>query len=446
MIEIFTLGGYNQVGKNMTAVRVDGKVVVFDLGLHLEQYIKLNDEIDDVHFVATKQLIKNEVVPDIGPIKKYKDDVIAIVPTHAHLDHLGAIPFLAKEFKNAPVFASPFTAEVLKALLRDDKIPFKNQIKILNINSSFDLGPNLTLEFINSTHSTPQTVMAALHTKYGTIIYANDFKFDEFPTFGRKTNIEKLREFGNQHNVIALICDSTYANTPSKTPSESVAQQMLKDVMLGTDSLGKGVIVTTFASHIARLKSIIQFGKKMKREVWFLGRSLCKYTEAAEEIHLVNFTKDIRMFKYRNQINKALKEVIAKGKEKYLLVVTGHQGEPESTLSRIADGKLKFNLEQGDQIIFSCKTIPVPVNIENRLKLEEKLRRFNVRMFTDIHVSGHASREDLRDLINLVQPLHIIPAHGDENMRQGMVSLASEMGYKKMQIHMHKDGEKLILK
>ena len=446
MIEIFTLGGYNEVGKNMTCVKVDDEAVIFDMGLMLENYIKFTEEVEDVHFVSTKTLIQNKVVPDIEPILNLKAKFLAIVPTHAHLDHVGAVPFLAKKFKGVPVIGTPFTVEVLKSILYDDNIDFKNPIKVLNINSTINLSKNIKLEFINSTHSTPQTVMAALHTKYGTIIYANDFKFDEFPTLGLKTNIEKLRQFGEEHKVIALIVDSTYSNTCSKTPSESVAKQMLKDVMLGTDSYGQGVIVTTFSSHIARLKSIIEFGKQMKRKIFFCGRSLAKYVQAAENINLVNFSKDVKIFKYRKQVKKALREA-EKNKDKYILVVTGHQGEPGSILDSIVKGKLKFRLDEGDHIVFSCKTIPTETNIKNRKALEDELRKFDVRIFTNVHVSGHASREDLRDLINLVDPKHIIPAHGTLEMREGLWDLAKDMHYDtKRFVHLVKNGDKLELK
>jgi ribonuclease J len=446
MIEIFALGGYNEVGKNMTLVRVDGEAVILDMGLHMESYINYADSREDVTGISTNALIQNNIVPDFSKILQFKKEVKAIIPTHAHLDHLGAVPFLAKQF-DAPVIATPFTVEVLNSILEDDKFQFSNPVKILNINSTLKLTKNLSVEFINSTHSTPQTVMVALHTKYGVILYANDFKFDEFPTFGMKTNIEKLREFGQEHNVLALIVDSTYANYERKTPSESVAREMLRDVMLGTDTKGRCIIATTFSSHIARLKSIIEFGKQMNRKIVLLGRSLNRYVTAAENINLVDFSKDIKMVKYGHQIRRELKAIEDDGKEKYLLVVTGHQGEPESTLSKIATGKIKFSLAKEDFVIFSCTTIPTPVNFENRKILEEHLHHFKLRIFKDIHVSGHASREDLRDMINLVEPRHIIPAHGDIKMRTGLFQLAGEMGYDTERfVHLLRDGQKVVLK
>ncbi len=445
MIEIYTLGGYNEVGKNMTLVRVDGESVIMDMGLHLESYINFTESREDITQTNTKTLIKRNIVPDFSKISQFTGEVKAIIPTHAHLDHLGAVPFLAKNF-DAPVVCTPFTVEVLKTLINDDEIEFKNPIKTLNINSNLKLTPNLSIEFINSTHSTPQTVMVALHTKYGVILYANDFKFDKFPTFGIKTNTDALREFGKRHNVLCLIVDSTYANAERKTPSESVAREMLMDVMLGTDTKGKCIIATTFSSHIARLKSIVEFGKKMNRKIVFMGRSLSKYVRAAENINLINFSKDVTIMRYSNQIKRELKR-IEKDKDKYLLVVTGHQGEPGSTLSKIASGEYPFRLSPEDFIIFSCTTIPTAINQENRAILEEKLHRHKVRIFKDIHVSGHASREDLRDLINLVEPNHIIPAHGDIKMRSGLFQLADEMGYETERfVHLVSNGGRVVLR
>ena len=216
--------------------------------------------------------------------------------------------------------------------------------------------------------------------------------------------------------------------------------------MLGTDSTGKAIIVTTFSSHIARLSSIVEFGKKLNRKIVFLGRSLAKYVHAAESIKLVNFSKHVEIVKFGKQIKKKLKSIDKEGREKYMLVVTGHQGERKATLSKIVNKEFEFKLNPEDHVIFSCAVIPSPTNIENRKVLEEDLEKYNVRLFTNIHVSGHAAREDLRDLINLIEPENIIPAHGDESMKKAFVELAVEKGYKlNKSIFMMKDGEKLIL-
>ena len=289
------------------------------------------------------------------------------------------------------------------------------------------------------THSTPHTVMVALHTKYGIIVYANDFKFDRFPTLGEKPNYKRLKELGKK-GVLCLILDSTYSQSYTKTPSESVAKEMLKDVLLGTGNKGKAVFVTTFSSHIARLRSIVECGKKMNRKIVFLGRSLSKYCKASESVGIAKFS-DVQIVKYRNDIKRTLGKICKKGIGKYLVVLTGHQGEPKAALSRIVNGDLGFKFEPDDHVVFSCKTIPTPTNIENRRVLEEKLKNQHVRIFTDIHVSGHAAREDSRDLINLARPKHIIPAHGEHKMTSAMADLALEMGYKEKNIHVMRDGQ-----
>jgi ribonuclease J len=364
------------------------------------------------------------------------------VPTHAHLDHIGAIPFLAG-FYDAPVICSPFTAAVLKAIITDAGLKFTNEIKSLNVNSAIKVG-NLTIEFVSMTHSTPQTVMIVIHTKYGKIIYANDYKFDNYPVLGTKPNFKRLKELGKAGNVLGLMLDSTYSRDHRKMPSESVAREMLKDVILGTNSDGKAVIITTFSSHIARLKSIIEFGLKTGRKIVFLGRSLAKYVAAAEEVGIAKFSNQIEIVKYSSKIRPRLNKIVKDGRDKYLLVVTGHQGEPESTLAKMVAGMFAF--ERGDHIIFSSTVIPTPTNQRNRQEMEQELDRLGVRIFRDIHVSGHAAREDQRDLIEMVKPKHIIPAHGSKEMTSAVLDLALELGYKEENVHMVSDGEFFELK
>jgi ribonuclease J len=436
-IEIKSIGGYSEIGKNMTAIRIDDEVVLCDMGIHLENYIAINED-DDVANIPLQTLIEKKAVPNISDLKDWKEKVKAIVPTHAHLDHIGAIPFMAREF-DAPIICTPFTSAVLKRIIEDTKIPFENQIKVLNANSSIKISEKITIEFISITHSTPQTVIIAIHTPYGKICYANDFKLDNYPIVGTKVNFKRLKQLGKNGNVLCLIIDSLYADNYKKTPSESVAREMLKDVLLGTNSEGKAIIVTTFSSQIARLKSIVDFGKRMNRKIVFLGRSLSRYVYAAEEIGLVNFSKEVELIPYSSKIKPKFNKIIKEGTDKYLIVVTGHQGEPKSVLTRMANGD--FDFMPGDHVIFSTSVIPSPINIKNREVLENKLQRRNVRIFTDIHVSGHAAREDQRDLIEMLKPKHIIPAHSDVPRIKKLLELALEIGYKEENVHILKNNE-----
>lgn len=439
-IEICTIGGYDEIGKNCTAINIDGEVIIIDMGLHLDKYIPYR-EAEDV-IPNADEMIKIGAVPDLSVIKDWLPNIKAIIPTHAHLDHAGAIPFLSNRL-DAPIICTAFTKEIITAMAYDERIRMKNPIKVLNANSKINLTENIKIEFINITHSTVQTVVVVVHTRYGAIIYANDFKFDNSPVIGKAPHYERFIELSKE-GVLGVILDSTRSASEMKTPSEMVAKEMLKDVMLGTSSEGNLVIVTTFSSHLARLKSIIEFGKIMKRKIVFLGRSLAKYSIAGENVNLVNFQESAEIVRFSAQVRKKLAQ-IEKNREKYLLVVTGHQGEPNSVLTKIAFGKYDFRLMPNDHIIFSCTIIPNEENRQNRAKLEEQLKKFKVRIFKDIHVSGHASKEDQRDFISMLKPKHIIPAHGNPEMKGHLGNLAHEMGYKDSKIHLSKNGDRLHL-
>lgn len=442
MLTICSVGGYSEVGKNMTAVKVDDEVIILDMGLLLENYIAYTEDEEEIRNITSSQLTKVGAVPDLSFIDDWKKNVKAIIATHAHLDHIGAIPFLAKKF-NANVYCTPFTKAVLNAILRDGKINLKNKVISINANSSFKISKNITVEFINMTHSTPQTVMVALHTKYGIVLYANDFKFDNFPTLGKSPNYKRLKELG-ESGVSCLILDSIYSKDPIKTPSESVAREMLKEV-LSLELDGRAIFITTFASHLARLKSIIEFSKKMNRKILFLGRSLAKYVKAGEEIGIINFSKDVEIVKYGNKVRKRLKKI--KNPADYVFVCTGHQAEPKAVLSKLANNVFDFEFRQGDCVIFSSGVIPATINVSNREALERTLKAKGVRIFRNIHVSGHAAKEDQRDLITMTKPLHIIPAHGDFSMASKLAELAIEEGYKIGEnVHIMKDGQRIVIK
>jgi len=438
-IEVRAVGGYSEVGRNMTAIKIGDEVILLDMGLQLDNYIKIEDEREASEIVSTEQLIKANAIPNDSTINDWKDKVKLIICTHAHLDHLGAIPYLAKNY-DCPVLGTPYTIEVLKTILQDNKLQLKNQLKQLNKNAKYKLSKDITIEFFSVTHSTPQTVLIAIHSSAGVILYANDFKFDMFPVMEKKSNVENLQQL---KNVKLLIVDSLYAEESKKMPGERVAKAMLKDVLLGTANQGKAIIITTFSSHLARLSSIIKYAKELNRNILFVGRSLAKYVEAGHNVNLINWKEDIKILKYGNEIKRKFKK-ISKEKDKYVVVVTGHQGEPRAVLSRIAKGDLPLEIEEGDHVIFSSNIIPVDINIKNREKLEKLLAQKGARIFKDIHVSGHGAKEDLRDLIEYTKPLHVIPTHGDKNKLNALAKLAKELGYSLGKtVHILKNGQKI---
>jgi ribonuclease J len=439
MIEIMPVGGYREVGKNCTAVKVDDEVIILDMGLHLQNYIHYTQDDDDVD-LSLPMLTKIEAVPDVSVIKDWIPKVQAICISHAHLDHVGAAPFLAPVFK-CPIHGTPYTIEVLKVLLEDKEMRIPNKLVAHDVNSIFKVSDNIKIEFISITHSVIHTAMVVIHTKYGSVVYANDFKLDNQPTLGSKSNLGRMEQL---KDVKVMIMDSLYAGKPIKTPSESVAKELLREVMISTNSKGKAMIVSTFSSHLARLKSIMEFSKQLNRKVVFLGRSLEKYVRAGENIKVIEFSKTGKMIKYRQQVQDFLKK--CKKPEDYVFIVTGHQGEPKSVLARMIFNNY-FHFKKEDIVIFSCTIIPGEENIRNREKMEAELKKKKVRIFRDIHVSGHGAREDARDLINIIDPQNLIPTHSELATTEQFLELAEELGYRENKdVFLIKNGQKIHIK
>lgn len=447
MLKIHTVGGYNEVGKNMTAVEVDDDVFIFDAGLYLPAIVG----VEEREKVPTEKGMRSlGALPDdlVLDRKNLRKKVRALLVSHAHLDHVGGVQYLAHRY-DAPVLSTPFTIELLKSLISDNNHQeFKTPLISVNPNSSHIVrGANRSykIEFVNITHSTIQSAIVVLHTPYGAVLYANDFKFDNTPVYGDPPNYKRLKELARD-GVKALIADCLYAKDDRKTPSEKIAKGLLEEVFFTHDNKKSGMIVTTFSSHIARLKTISEFGRKLNRDVIFMGRSLSKYVSAAASVGRAPFRGDVHVLTYRKQVDRMLKK-INKNKSQYLIVCTGHQGEPGSILDRIARRELHYDLSPQDQIIFSSKTIPAPVNELNRTQLEKRLKKSKVRIFDNIHVSGHGGREDLRDLIKITDPEHFFPSHGEYQKLKAGMDIAVEMGYKKdVDVHIMANGQEMELK
>ncbi len=443
MIRLHAIGGYSEVGRNMTAIEIGDDAFIFDSGLYLPPIVEMEDS--KVGYTE-KKLHEAGAIPDDTVIRTLQNKVRAILVSHAHLDHVGALPYMAHHY-NAEIAATPFTIEVLKSLIRDNiNLKFRNKLRAVTPNSSFIIRgkKEYKIEFLNVTHSTLQAALIVLHTDKGAIIYANDFKFDNSPILGKKPNYKRLREIASE-GVLALIVESLYASCERKTPSEKIARGLLEDVLLTTANENACITVTTFSSHIARLKSIVDCGKQLNRKILFLGRSLQRYVSAASRVKLVPFMKDIKLLSYRNQVERVLKKV-SKARTKYMLVCTGHQGEPGSILDRLTRGVLPFKFLSRDHVIFSSSIIPTPISQANRKQLEKRLKNNGVRIFTDVHISGHAGREDLRDFIEMLKPQNIIPAHGDMQKLTALAELATELGYKLgKDVHILQDGQTLNL-
>jgi ribonuclease J len=445
MFKIHTISGYNEVGKNMTAVEFKDDIIVFDCGFFIPALVDLQDEIRQPTFEMYKDA---GAFPDYDFLEKNKEKVRAFLITHAHLDHVGAIPYIASKFPDAEIYGTPFTIEVLRSLMADSKIFLRNKIQIVNPdNSVFIKGKSqkYKADFINITHSTIQSSIIALHSQDGAIVYANDFKLDNSPVIGKPPSYKKMLEVG-KGGVKVLIVDSLYSKDERKTHSEKIARAMVEEVMLTIDHRNKGIIISTFSSHIARLKSIVDFSKRLNRKVIFVGRSLNKYVAAAKKVNECPFQNDVEIASYTKQVESKLKRV-DKDRENYVLVCTGHQAEPGSVLDRIVSGKLPFQFKPQDSVIFSSSVIPAPVNVANRANMDKKLRNKDVRIFDNVHVSGHGGREDLRDLINIFKPENVIPSHGGLDKTTPAMGLFKEMGYQYgKNAHLCQDGQIVEIK
>ncbi len=447
-MKIYTIGGYNEVGKNMTVVDLGDDAIVLDAGVFLPAIVELQEEEIQPENYSEKKLRSIGALPDDLIIDKFglRNKVRAILLGHAHLDHIGAIPYISYRY-NAPVVGTPFTIAVLKKIIEDEKVRIPNKIIVVNPNSSFIIKGkkrNYKAEFINITHSTLQTSMIALHTPEGVVLYANDFKIDNTPVMGLPPNYEALKKI-SKSGVKVLIVDSLYSGSNRKTPSEKVARALVEEVLITIKNERSAIFVSTFSSHIARIKSIVDYGKKLNRKIYVLGRSMNKYISSAQEVGMCPFKNDIQIASYKNQVESALKK-LNKQREQSLVICTGHQGEPGSILDRLSKRKLPFEFTKNDNVIFASKTIPAPVNIANKENMDKRLRKVGARLFDEVHVSGHAGREDLRDLISIVNPENIIPSHGSTQQLTPMIELAREMGYRAgKECHLMQDGQVLKL-
>ncbi len=445
-MEVCTVGGFEEVGKNMTAVKIGEDVIIFDAGIYLPVLVE-QEERELEEQITGDKLRRIGALPDDHVLDKlgWTDKVRAIIIGHAHLDHVGAVPYIANRYPNAEILGTPFTIAVLNSIIHDEKIRLRNPIKTVKAGSTYSIkGKTQTLkaEFVHTTHSTIQCVFVALKSNEGTFFYALDFKFDNYPVMGEPPDYKKLRELGKE-GVKVLVVDSLYSGTERKTPSERIARHLVEDAIFSIHDKNSAMFITTFSSHIARLKSIVDFGKKTNRQIVFLGRSLAKYVYSAQEAGECPFVKQIKIAKYKKQVNSLFRR-IEKDRGKYLVVCTGHQAEPGSILDRVVNGETSFKFRSGDNVIFSSSVIPTPVNINSRDRMDKKLKKLGVRIQTDVHVSGHGGREDLRDLLMMLKPEHVIPAHGTLQQETPMIELASEIGYEfGVTSHLSKNGKVL---
>jgi ribonuclease J len=427
----------------MTGIRIDNDIIIMDMGLQLDRVqIHEDVEIDKMH---SMDLINMGAIPDDTIMKEVGGTVKAIVCTHGHLDHIGAIPKLAHRYR-APIVATPYTAELIRHEIADERrFDVTNDVISLKMGGRYNVTPDIQIEFIRIQHSIVDSAFAAVHTPEGVILYASDFKFDRMPTIGEPPDFQRLRKLGKE-GVRAMITESTNSGHSGKTPSEQIAKDLVRDVLVGTEETESGVLITTFSSHVARINAIIQAAGEMGRIPMLLGRSMERYLSIANKMGYIEFPENLEIHGSRNAVDKALKRISQDGKKKYLPIITGHQGEPDSILTRISNGETAYRIESGDKVIFSANAIPNPMTLANRYALETKLKMQGARIYDNVHVSGHASREDHWELLRMVTPEQAIPSHGNMTMHSSYVEMAEDAGYVFGDtVHIMRNSEEMVL-
>jgi len=418
---LYTLGGYNEVGKNMTAIKVRDEIVIFDMGYGMEELMDTDEQVESM---STKTLIERGILPNDHVLYTQREMVKAIVIGHGHLDHVGGVAKMAGSYK-APIVASPYTMEIVEQQIKAVKKPVTNKRIVLQAGEKFKITSTLTIEFVKVTHSIPDTMLCVLHTPEGRFAYGLDYRVDNEPVLGGPIDMERLQELGKE-GVRMLIGDSTRADALGTGSSEAAVRDELRFKLNLLYNESQAVIITTFSSHIERLKSVLEVNAG-RRKVAFIGRSLKDYTHPAEKLGYINL-KGVELASYRAEVD-ALFEKLAPEKRKWLVVCTGNQGEDRSVLKRMSEGTLPYQLTAGDDVIFSSSTIPTTINKAERYKLEKALKRTGARLHFDIHASGHGHREDLRQLLTTLKPEIMIPGHGDIHKLAAHATLAQEEGY-----------------
>lgn len=378
------LGGSNEIGMNVNLYGCQGKWVMVDLGLTFA-----NSEYPGVELI----------LPDLEFIEQRKDDLLGIVLTHGHEDHIGAVAYFAADL-GVPLYATPFTATLIRGKLEEEGIADSVELVVIPMEGSFALGP-FGFQLVTLAHSILEMSACVITTPYGKIFHTGDWKLDEQPVIGKPSTAEQLTVIGDS-GVLALVCDSTNAFNPGDSGSEgSVKADLLKSV-----KAAKGrVVVTTFASNAARLQTLGEVARESERTLCFAGRSLHRIIEAAQANgYLKDMPETVDM-----------ESVDGLARHEVMVVATGGQGEARAALARIAEGNHPVKVEEGDTVIFSSKQIPgneIAIGI-----IMNKLAERNILTVTEkqahVHVSGHPGQPELAALYDWVRPQLLVPVHGE---------------------------------
>ena len=413
-LRIIPLGGLGEFGKNMMVYQYDDVIVIVDAGLMFPE-----EDMPGIDLV----------IPDISFLAENAEKIQAILLTHGHEDHIGALPYLLREVQ-APVYSASLTLGLVRNKLKEHRLTREADLREIDENSLLEIGP-FRIEFVHLCHSIPDALAVALHTPVGTILHVSDFKFDPHPVDGRLTDEAKLRRLGEE-GVRVLLSDSTNAETPGFTPSERDLEKTL-DAIIG-NARGR-VILATFASNISRVQQVINVATRHGRKVGVTGRSMIQNTRMATELgYLTPPPGGLMTPDKMNHIPP----------DQVVVVCTGSQGEPTSALVRMSRGEYRhLKIGPGDTVIVSAT--PIPGNEKMIQRTLDNLFRLGADVFYDelfdVHVSGHGSRQDLKKLIELTRPDYFIPIHGEYRQLVLHARLAREAGVPGDHVFVIEDGQ-----
>jgi ribonuclease J len=408
------LGGTGEIGMNLNLYRCDGKYLAIDCG---------------IGFGGNELPEADVIMPDPAYIAERRDQLLGLVITHAHEDHVGAVAHLWRQLK-CPIYTTPFTAAVLKRKLAEARLVNEVKIHIIPAGGSFELLP-FRLQFIRVAHSTPEAQALVIRTPYGNIVHTGDWKLDPHPLVGPPTDEAAFSAIGDE-GVLAMVCDSTNALVEGHSGSEGDVRRSLSTLIKSIDGR---IAITCFASNVARVESVAIAARDAGRSVALVGRSLRNLDNAARE---TGYLSTIPQFVSEDGANDVPDDNL-------LILITGSQGEARSALARVAaDTHPNIALGEGDTVIFSSRMIPG--NEKAIGMVQDNLVRRGVRVMTDddhmVHVSGHPARDELRRLYRLVRPKYAVPVHGEWRHLTAHAELAREEGVTPMLLE---DGDVLNL-
>ena len=397
------LGGAGEIGMNMSLYAFgkseNHKWIIVDVGITFA-----DDTIPGVDLI----------LPDTGFIEGRKENLLGIVLTHAHEDHIGAISHVWPKLK-CKIFATPFTATLVLEKFKERKIDISNYLNVVQLGSSIDLQP-FNIEFISLTHSTLEPNGLKINTPLGNILHTGDWKYDPEPLVGENLNSQRLKEIGKE-GIICMICDSTNVFNLGRTGSEGDVRRSLVKII---ERQKKRIVITSFASNVARMETIFYCAKKTGRHIALVGRSMQKIFKAARKC---GYLKDVI-----DPLDP--RDVKNISRDKIIYLCTGSQGEPMGAMNRISNYiHPDVFLEAGDTVIFSSKIIPG--NEKKLYNLHNKLVREGIEVISEenefVHVSGHPNRDDLKDMYEWIKPNSIIPVHGEQRHMLEHINFAKEM-------------------